>query len=137
MRGIQFIIAVGLISELGDLTRFEHPRQLMSWFGITPSEYSSGGSRHQGSITKAGNSYARKLLVEAAWGYRHPARISPAIQKRQENLPRPVTSLTEHGMLNSGFVRGIENFRPKERMSILQLLLLHVSWRVLSGIWAE
>ncbi|EJL10811.1 transposase [Shigella sonnei str. Moseley] len=54
-------------SELGDLTRFEHPRQLMSWFGITPSEYSSGGSRHQGSITKAGNSYARKLLVEAAW----------------------------------------------------------------------
>ncbi len=47
MRGIQFITAVGLISELGDLTRFEHPRQLMSWFGITPSEYSSGGSRHQ------------------------------------------------------------------------------------------
>ncbi|EFV5962805.1 TPA: IS110-like element ISSso6 family transposase, partial [Shigella sonnei] len=90
MRGIQFITAVGLISELGDLTRFEHPRQLMSWFGITPSEYSSGGSRHQGSITKAGNSYARKLLVEAAWSYRHPARISPAIQKRQENLPRPV-----------------------------------------------
>ncbi|ENB8453683.1 IS110-like element ISSso6 family transposase, partial [Escherichia coli] len=74
MRGIQFITAVGLISELGDLTRFEHPRQLMSWFGITPSEYSSGGSRHQGSITKAGNSYARKLLVEAAWSYRHPAR---------------------------------------------------------------
>ncbi|HAK5294581.1 TPA: IS110 family transposase [Salmonella enterica] len=90
MRGIQFITAVGLISEQGDLTRFEHPRQLMSWFGITPSEYSSGESRHQGSITKTGNSYARKLLVEAAWSYRHPARISPAIQKRQENLPRPV-----------------------------------------------
>ncbi len=90
MRGIQFITAVGLISELGDLTRFEHPRQLMSWFGITPSEYSSGGSRHQGSITKAGNSFARKLLVEAAWSYRHPARISPAIQIRQENLPKPI-----------------------------------------------
>ena len=90
MRGIQFITAVGLISELGDLTRFEHPRQLMSWFGITPSEYSSGGRRHQGSITKAGNSFARKLLVEAAWSYRHPARISPAIQIRQENLPKPI-----------------------------------------------
>ena len=90
MRGIQFITAIGLISELGDLTRFEHPRQLMSWFGITPSEYSSGGNRHQGSITKAGNSFARKLLVEAAWSYLHPARISPAIQNRQEHLPRPV-----------------------------------------------
>jgi len=90
MRGIQFITAIGLISELGDLTRFEHPRQLMAWFGITPSEYSSGGSRHQGSITKTGNSYARKLLVEAAWSYRHPARISPAIQNRQENLPKPI-----------------------------------------------
>ncbi len=53
MRGIQFITAVGLISELGDLTRFEHPRQLMSWFGITPSEYSSGGSRHQVSVNGA------------------------------------------------------------------------------------
>ena len=90
MRGIQFITAVGLISELGDLTRFEHPRQLMAWFGITPSEHSSGGSRHQGSITKTGNSYARKLLVEAAWSYRHPARISPAIQKRQEKLSKPI-----------------------------------------------
>ncbi|STH69905.1 transposase, IS110 family protein [Escherichia coli] len=135
MRGIQFITAVGLISELGDLTRFEHPRQLMSWFGITPSEYSSGGSRHQGSITKAGNSYARKLLVEAAWSYRHPARISPAIQKRQENLPRPVIDRAWDAQLR--LCKRYRNFRPKERMSILQLLLLHVSWRVLSGIWAE
>lgn len=90
MRGIRFITALGLISELGDLTRFEHPRQLMAWFGITPSEYSSGGSRCLGGITKTGNSYARKLLVEAAWSYRHSARISPTIQIRQENLPKPV-----------------------------------------------
>lgn len=88
--GIQLITAVGLISELGALTCFEHPRQLMSWFGLTPSEYSSGGSRHQGSITKTGNSFARKLLLEAVWSYRHPARISPAIQVRQENLPNPI-----------------------------------------------
>ncbi|EIQ48550.1 transposase IS116/IS110/IS902 family protein [Shigella sonnei 3233-85] len=135
MRGIQFITAVGLISELGDLTRFEHPRQLMSWFGITPSEYSSGGSRHQGSITKAGNSYARKLLVEAAWSYRHPARISPAIQKRQENLPRPVIDRAWDAQLR--LCKRYRKLQAKGRMSILQLLLLHVSWRVLSGIWAE
>ncbi|TDG02101.1 IS110 family transposase [Paraburkholderia guartelaensis] len=90
MRGIQFISAVGLISELGDLSRFEHPRQLMAWLGVTPSEHSSGGKRRQGSITKVGNSYARKLLVESAWSYQHPARVSKDIQSRQEGIPKPI-----------------------------------------------
>lgn len=66
MRGVQFITAVGMLSELGDLSRFEHPRQLMAWLGVTPSEHSSGGKRRLGGITKTGNSYARKLLIEAA-----------------------------------------------------------------------
>jgi transposase len=90
MRGIQFITAVGMISELGELSRFEHPRQLMAWLGITPSEHSSGATRHQGGVTKAGNSYARKLLVEAAWKYRHSARVSLPIQRRQEGLPKAI-----------------------------------------------
>ena len=90
MRGIQFTTAVGLVSELGDLSRFEHPRQLMAWLGVTPSEHSSGGKRRQGSITKTGNSYARKLLVEAAWSYRHPARVSTDIQRRHEGIPKPI-----------------------------------------------
>jgi transposase len=88
MRGVQFTTAVGMLSELGDLERFQHPRQLMAWLGITPSEYSSGGKRSQGGITKNGNSYARKLLVEAAWSYRHHARVSRDIQVRQEGLPK-------------------------------------------------
>ncbi|PRX27400.1 transposase [Paraburkholderia sp. BL18I3N2] len=90
MRGIQFTSAVGLASELGDLSRFEHPRQLMAWLGVTPSEHSSGGKRRQGSITKTGNSYARKLLVESAWSYRHPARVSIDIQRRHEGIPKPI-----------------------------------------------
>ncbi|KGC70112.1 transposase IS116/IS110/IS902 family protein [Burkholderia pseudomallei] len=90
MRGIQFITAVGMISELGDLSRFEHPRQLMAWLGITPSEHSSGGTRRQGGVTKAGNSYARKLLVEAAWSYRHAAHVGPQIQLRHEGLPKEI-----------------------------------------------
>jgi transposase len=90
MRGIQFVTAVGMISELGELSRFEHPRQLMAWLGITPSEHSSGATRHQGGVTKAGNSYARKLLVEAAWSYRHSARVSLPIQRRQEGLPKAI-----------------------------------------------
>ncbi|MBB5503749.1 IS110 family transposase [Paraburkholderia sp. MM5384-R2] len=90
MRGVQFTTAVGMLAELGDLSRFVHPRQLMAWLGVTPSEHSSGGKRRQGSITKSGNSYARKLLVEAAWSYRHPARVSPDIQRRHEGLPKPI-----------------------------------------------
>lgn len=88
MRGVQFVSAIGMVSELGD--RFEHPRRLMAWLGVTPSEHSSGGKRRQGSIAKTGNSYARKLLVEAAWSYRHPARVSPEIQARLEGLPKTI-----------------------------------------------
>jgi len=90
MRGVQFTTAVGMLAELGDFSRFEHPRQLMSWLGVTPSEHSSGDRRRQGSITKTGNSYARKLLVEAAWSYRHPARVSPEIQRRHEGIPKAI-----------------------------------------------
>ncbi len=90
MRGVQFLTAVGMVSELGDLSRFMHPRQLMAWFGVTPSEHSSGGKRRQGSITKTGNSYARKLLVEAAWSYRHPAKVGREIQQRHEGLPKSI-----------------------------------------------
>ena len=70
LRGIEFIAAVTLIAELGDLRRFEHPKRLMSLLGLVPSEYSSGQSRSLGSITKAGNMHARRSLVEAAWTYR-------------------------------------------------------------------
>jgi transposase len=90
MRGVQFTTAVGMLAELGDLSRFVHPRQLMAWLGVTPSEHSSGEKRRQGSITKNGNSYARKLLVEASWSYQHPARVSPEIQRRHEGIPKPI-----------------------------------------------
>ncbi|MDN5939059.1 MAG: IS110 family transposase [Salinisphaera sp.] len=90
LRGVQFTVAISLIAEIGDLSRFEHPRQLMAWLGVTPSEYSSGASRKLGGITKAGNSYARRVLVEAAWSYRFPAKVSRIIQVRHEGLPKPI-----------------------------------------------
>jgi transposase len=70
LRGVEFIAAVTLVAELGDLKRFAHPKQLTSFLGLVPSESSSGASRSLGSITKAGNSLARRLLIEAAWCYR-------------------------------------------------------------------
>ena len=77
-----------MIAELGDLTRFASPRQLAAFVGLTPSEYSSGPSRRQGGITKTGNGHARRVLVEGAWAYRYPAKISAHIQRRIERLPK-------------------------------------------------
>lgn len=74
-RGIATRTALGLLAEIGDFRRFGQARELMSFLGLTPSEYSSGPERHRGRITKTGNQHARRLLVEAAWHYRHrPAR---------------------------------------------------------------
>lgn len=73
-RGISTLSALGLIAEIGDFARFSHPRELASWLGITPAEYSSGDSQHRGHITKTGNRHARRLLIEAAWHYRHAPR---------------------------------------------------------------
>ena len=87
MRGIRFINAVTLVAELGDLTRFDTPRQLMCFLGLVPSQYSSGERIKLGSITKSGNRHARRNLVEAAWAYRYKAKVSREIQIRQENLP--------------------------------------------------
>src|SRR5215471_4279613 len=82
LRGVQFTVAVTTVAELGDLTRFENPRQLMNYLGLTPSEYSTGERRRQGGITKTGNSHARRALVEGAWAYRYPAKVSRQAQLR-------------------------------------------------------
>jgi transposase len=99
MRGIQFVHAVTLIAELGDLTRFGSARQLMGYLGLVPRENSSGEHRHQGSITKAGNSYARRVLVEAAWAYRHPARVTRIIATRQTGLPKAACDIAWRAQL--------------------------------------
>ena len=90
MRGIRLLIATSVIVELGDLNRFDSPRKLMSYVGLTPSEHSSGGKRHLGGITKCGNGRARRLLTEAAHCYRYPAKVSTELQVRQEGLPKAV-----------------------------------------------
>jgi transposase len=94
LRGVQFTVAVTLVAELGDLTRFDNPRQLMSYLGLIPSEYSSGDRRRQGGITKAGNTHARRVLIEGAWAYRYPAKVSRHLQLRLETLPKPLQDIS-------------------------------------------
>jgi transposase len=93
LRGVGVITAVTLVAELGDLGRFPTPRPLMSYLGLVPSEHSSGGSQRRGRITKAGNSHARHVLVQAAWHYRHPPKLTKALQKRQQGQPTAVTDV--------------------------------------------
>lgn len=82
-----------LAAELQDFRRFESPRQLMAYLGLVPAEHSSGSKRRQGAITKAGNSAARRMLVEVAWHYRMDPRVSPIIAARQDGLPEAVTQI--------------------------------------------
>jgi transposase len=90
MRGVQVTGAVTLIAARSDLTRFDHPRQLMSDRGFPPSEDASGERRPQGTITKAGNTFARRALIEGAWSYRYPAKVSRHLHMRLEQLPKAI-----------------------------------------------
>jgi transposase len=94
LRGVQFTVAVTTVAELGDLTRFDNPRQLMKFLGVIPSEYCSAERRRQGSITKAGNTHARRALVEGAWAYRYPAKVSRHLQLRLETQPKAIQDIS-------------------------------------------
>jgi len=93
MRGVRWVVAITVVAELGDLTRFDNPRQLAAFVGLTPSEHSSGAKRRLGAITKAGNSRARRVLIEGAWSYRFPAKVSAQIQTRIEGLPKTIQGI--------------------------------------------
>ena len=93
LRGMALLHAATLVAELGDFNRFEHPSQLMGYLGLVPSEHTTGNDRQQGGITKMGNAPARRALIEAAWQYRAPARLSPHLKKRQEGLPKVITDI--------------------------------------------
>ena len=90
LRGIDSVSAIGLVAEIGDINRFDSARRLMGYLGLVPSEHSSGNSVRRGSITKTGNAHARRLLTEAAWSYRFPARLSTALRNRSTALPEAV-----------------------------------------------
>jgi len=99
MRGLSLIVAMGLICELGDLTRFDHPRKLMAYIGLVPSEHTSSDKRRLGGITKMGNTRARRLLVEGAHSYRYQPKVSVEMEKRQEGLPQEIKNIAWQAQL--------------------------------------
>jgi len=124
--------AATLIAELGDLSRFANPRQLMAYLGLVPSEHSSGTSVRRGGITKAGNNAARRLLIEAAWSYRFPARLSRELLLRQENQPKPIREIAWKGQ-----VRLCARYRRLARTGKPANIVTTAIARELSGfVWA-
>src|SRR5882762_6340806 len=116
MRGMDLISAATFLAEIGDLSRFQHPRELMGYLGLVPSEASTGDTIKRGPITKAGNRRARRMLVECAWSYQHPPRVgrnkqqkvdaaSPAVReiawKAQCRLYRRYRALIRRGKLKT------------------------------------
>ncbi len=93
LRGVNLLTATTVLAEIGELRRFASAPQLMAYLGLVPSEHSSGARQSRGSITKTGNGHVRRVLVEAAWTYRHPARKSPTLQRRAQRTPQAVQDI--------------------------------------------
>lgn len=104
MCGVASIVAVTMVAEVDDFLRFDDPRQLMSYLGLTPSEPSSGASMRRGEITKAGSGLARWALIESAWSYRMQARVSRKLHDRIEGLPKAVRDSAWKGQVRMGGV---------------------------------
>ncbi len=94
LRSLDFLSATTIVAELGDLRRFPHPKDLMGYLGLVPSEHSSGQTRHRGELTRTGNTHVRRILIEAAWNYRFPARIGESLQPRLVGQPPNIVAIS-------------------------------------------
>jgi len=119
LRGVSFVTAVGLVTEIGDIRRFQHPRELMAFLGLVPSEHSSGPSVRRGGITKAGNPHARRLLAEAAWAYQGVPRLGRQMLYRQEALPKTICAIAWKAQLRltSRFRRLVARGKAKPKVA--------------------
>jgi transposase len=132
MRGIDLVAAVTVLAEIGDLSGFQNPRELMGYLGLVPSESSTGNKVKRGGITKAGNGRARRILVEAAWSYRHPPRVGREKQSKVAAAPRRVREIAWKAQ-----TRLCRRFRSLIRKGKLPGIVVTAIARELSAfIWA-
>jgi transposase len=132
LRGCRLITAMTVVAELGDISRFDSPRQLMAFLGLVPSESSSGPNRRRGGITKTGNSHVRRVLIEAAWCYRFPARKSAPLQRRAERTSAAVQAIAWKAQK-----RLCARFRHLNNRGLMKVKISTAIARELSGfMWA-
>jgi transposase len=119
-RGIQLVTAATLAAEIGDFARFPHPRKLMAYLGLVPSEHSSGAARRRGPITRTGNGHVRRVLVEAAWSYRMRARLSKTIAARNVGVAPGVKAIAWKAQrrLNKRYLRLILAGKSKQEVVV-------------------
>ena len=131
MRGVALVVAVTVVAEVGDFRRFANARQLMAYLGLVPSEHSSGASVRRSGITKAGNVLARRVLIEGAWTYRMPARVSRKLYDRNEKLSPAIRDIAWKGQIRlcSRYRRLAAAGKPK----VVVTTASPVRWSALSG----
>jgi transposase len=119
-RGIDTLTALSIVAELGDWRRFESPRALMAYLGLVASEHSSGGKERRGAITKAGNVRLRRLLVEAAWHYRHRPAVGYRLRKRREGQPSRVIAVADRAQqrLHTRYQRLTARGKPHNKVVV-------------------
>lgn len=132
LRGVSLLTAATVVAEIGPMARFTKPTQLMAYIGLVPSEHSTGTSIKRGGITKTGNGYARRALVEAAWTYRFPARVTRHIRKRCDQLPTKIRQVAWKAQ-----VRLCEKFRRlRGKGKPKQVVTTAIARELIAFIWA-
>jgi len=132
LRGVAKVSAVTLVAELGQLSRFDHPRQLMGYAGIVSREHSSGERIRRGAISKTGNAHLRRIVVEAAWSYRHRPAVGAILAVRQKTAPAAVTAVAWKAQhrLHARYVRLMGRGKSKQQT------VTAVGRELLGFIWA-
>ncbi len=135
-RGIALFTAMQLACELGDIRRFAHPKSLMAYVGLVPSEHSSGSRTRPGPITKTGNAFARRALVSAAWKYTHPPRRSVALSRRQEHCTPAVIAISWRAQqrLHKRYQRLVHRKAPSKAIVAVARELTGFLWEAMQTV---
>lgn len=140
LRGVGLVTAATLVAEVGDLTRFHTPRELMAYAGVVPSEYSTGARQRRGGITKTGNAHVRFVLVEAAWHYRHRPGVWGALRQRQRGQPARIKAIAWQAQdrLHRRYRRLVRRGkRPQQTVVAVARELLGFIWAIAQALRAE
>lgn len=132
LRGVAELTAVTIIAELGNLERFTNPKELMAYLGLVPSIHSTGTTTRHGGITKTGNGFVRRVLVEASWTYRLPARVTKHLLKRNQGLPTEIQEIAWKAQ-----VRLCNRFRRlRARGKPTQIVTTAIARELIAFVWA-
>jgi len=131
-RGIDTVTAIALVAELHDFRRFQTARALMAYLGLVPSENSSGERHRRGAITKAGNAHVRRLLIEAAWHYRHRPGVGVGLRRRRQGQPSAIIAIADRAQH-----RLCRRFRHlTERSKPFNKAVVAVARELIGFVWA-